>query len=67
VISLDRYREVVQVRDVRAVLAASIVGRVPIGIAGLAILLFVQGRSSSFTLAGSASALHRTPSPRVRT
>ena len=57
-ISLDRYRELFQVRDVRAVLAASIVGRVPIGIAGLAILLFVQGRSSSFTLAGSASALY---------
>ena len=42
----------------RAVLAASIVGRIPIGIAGLAILLFVQGRSASFALAGTASALY---------
>jgi MFS family permease len=30
----------------------------PIGIAGLAILLFVQGRSGSFSLAGTASAMY---------
>lgn len=30
----------------------------PIGLAGLAILLFVQGRSGSFSLAGTASALY---------
>ena len=57
-ISLERYRELFQIRDVRAVLAASVVGRIPIGIAGLAILLFVQGRSASFALAGTASALY---------
>ena len=37
---------------------ASIAGRMPIGIAGLAILLFVQGRSGSFGLAGTASAMY---------
>ncbi len=42
----------------RSALAASIVGRLPIGLAGLAILLFVQNRSGSFVLAGSASALY---------
>ena len=44
--------------QVRATLVASILGRLPIGIAGLAILLFVQRRSGSFALAGSASALY---------
>src|SRR5436853_3619842 len=37
---------------------ASISGRLPIGIAGLAILLFIQGRSNSFAFAGTASALY---------
>lgn len=57
-ISLQRYRELFRVPDVRKVLLASIAGRFPIGIAGLAILLFVQSRSTSFALAGSASALY---------
>src|SRR2546423_8412158 len=57
-ITLQRYRELFDVPDVRASLAASIIGRAPIGIAGFAILLFVQGRSGSFALAGSASALY---------
>jgi MFS family permease len=58
VISFDRYRELLVVPQVRALLLASVVGRVPIGIAGLAVLLFVQSRSKSFALAGSASALY---------
>lgn len=57
-ISFQRYRELFRVPDVGPVLVASIVGRLPIGIAGLAILLFVQNRSASFALAGSASALY---------
>ncbi|MES2562777.1 MAG: MFS transporter, partial [Pseudomonadota bacterium] len=57
-ISLQRYRELFRVPDVGRALLASIVGRFPIGIAGLAILLFVQSRSTSFALAGSASALY---------
>ena len=39
-------------------MVSSIAGRMPIGITGLAILLFVQGRSASFVLAGTASALY---------
>jgi MFS family permease len=57
-ISLDRYRELFLVPQVRSALLASIAGRVPIGLTGLAILLFVQSRSGSFALAGSASALY---------
>lgn len=57
-ISLQRYRALFTVPDVRPALVASIVGRLPIGIAGLAILLFVQNRSGSFALAGGASALY---------
>ena len=57
-ISLHRYRELFDVPQVRTVLVASVVGRLPIGIAGLAILLFVQNRSQSFVLAGTASALY---------
>jgi MFS family permease len=58
VISFQRYHDLFDVPQVRATLIASIVGRLPIGIAGLAILLFVQRRSGSFALAGSASALY---------
>lgn len=57
-ISLQRYRELFRVPGVGPALVASIIGRLPIGIAGLAILLFVQHRSQSFALAGSASALY---------
>jgi MFS family permease len=55
---LDRYRELWQVPAVRQTLLASIPGRLPIGIAGFAILLLVQHKTSSFTLAGMASALY---------
>ena len=57
-ISFDRYRALFDVREVRTALTASIVGRLPIGITGLAILLFVQNRSKSFVLAGLASSLY---------
>ena len=42
----------------RRALAASIVGRIPIGVATLAILLFLQARTGSFAMAGSATALY---------
>ena len=57
-LSLSRYRELFAVANLRATVTSSIVGRMPIGITGLAILLFVQGRSSSFALAGTVSALY---------
>lgn len=57
-ISLARYHEFFAVPGIRAVVVASISGRLPIGITGLAILLFVQGRFASFALAGTAAALY---------
>lgn len=57
-ISFSRYAELLRVPDLWATLAASIVGRLPIGIATLAILLFLQDRTGSFALAGSAAALY---------
>ena len=57
-ISLARYRLLLQTPGLRAALLASIVGRMPIGIAGLAILLYVQSRSGSFASAGLVSALY---------
>ena len=41
-----------------AAVTASVVGRIPIGMAGLSILLFVQGKSGSFAQAGTVSALY---------
>ncbi|HEV7392465.1 MAG TPA: MFS transporter [Burkholderiales bacterium] len=57
-LSFQRYHDLFKVPQLRATLVASIIGRLPIGIAGLAILLFVQRKSGSFALAGSASALY---------
>ena len=56
--SFQRHRDLFRAPELRATVAASIAGRMPIGIAGLAILLFVQGRSGSFILAGIVSALY---------
>lgn len=55
---LDRYRDLFRVPAVRSTLIASIPGRLPIGIAGFAILLLVQTKSGSFVTAGIASALY---------
>ena len=55
---MQRYRNLFAVPEVRATIISSIAGRMPIGIAGLAILLFVQGRSSSFSVAGTASSVY---------
>ena len=57
-ISLQRYATLFRTPDLRATLLASMVGRVPIGVAGLAILLFVQSKSGSFAQAGAVSALY---------
>jgi len=58
VIYLQRYADLFRVPGLRAALAASIIGRIPIGVATLAILLFLQARTDSFALAGSAAALY---------
>jgi MFS family permease len=57
-ISLSRYTELFRVPGLGATLAASMIGRLPIGIATLAILLFLQDRTRSFALAGAAAALY---------
>jgi MFS family permease len=58
VVSLEGYRALFALPQVAATLRASVLGRLPIGIAGLSILLFVQGRSNSFVAAGIASGLY---------
>lgn len=55
---LDRYRDLFRVPAIHATMLASIPGRMPIGIAGFAILLLVQHNSGSFATAGAASALY---------
>ena len=55
---LSRYRDLWRAPAVRQSLLASLPGRLPIGIAGFAILLLVQHKTGSFTLAGMASALY---------
>ena len=57
-LTLQRYRDLFDVPRLRATLIASMLGRLPIGIAGLAILLLVQRQSGSFEAAGTASALY---------
>src|SRR5258708_21761026 len=51
---LTSYRRVLT-RDLRYLFVASIVGRLPIGMSGLAILLLVQGTSGSFAIRGAAT------------
>ena len=55
---LDRYRDLFRVPAIHATMLASVPGRLPIGIAGFAILLLVQHKSGSFITAGIASALY---------
>jgi MFS family permease len=55
-ISLARYAALLEPRDLRATIVASMIGRLPIGITGLAILLLVQTATGSFALGGAATA-----------
>ncbi len=57
-ISLTRYRNLLQASEVREIFAASLIGRLPIGITGLAILLFVQTSRGSFAEGGAAAACY---------
>ena len=54
-ISLQRYAALFAEREVRAMFAASAIGRLPIGVTGLAILLLVQMSSGSFARGGAAA------------
>lgn len=54
-ISLAPYRGVLASRELRYLFAASVIGRLPIGMSGLAILLLVQGATQSFATGGAAT------------
>jgi MFS family permease len=53
--SFDRYRLLLRQPELRRLIAVSVVGRLPIGVTGLAILLAVQHASGSFAAGGAAS------------
>lgn len=57
-ISLARYAALLQAREMRLTIAASMIGRLPIGITGLAILLLVQTATASFSQGGAATACY---------
>ena len=54
-ISLARYAALLEAREVRQIFAVSLLGRLPIGITGLAVLLLVQASSGSFAQGGAAT------------
>jgi MFS family permease len=54
-ISLDRYTTLLEGAEIRRTFAISVLGRLPIGITGLAILLLAQGYTDSFATGGAAS------------
>lgn len=54
-ISLEKYKNVLASPGLGFLFAASIVGRLPIGMSGLSILLLVQGASGSFATGGVAT------------
>jgi MFS family permease len=56
VISLTRYATLLERPELRRTIVASVIGRLPIGILGLAILLASQASSGSFGLAGAVAA-----------
>jgi len=58
VISLARYAALLRPREMRQTIAASLLGRLPIGMTGLGILLLVQSASQSFARGGAATACY---------
>src|SRR5262245_15914490 len=57
-ISLERYATLLAHQDFKSVLTASIIGRLPIGLTGLSILLLDQGATGSFARGGAAAAAY---------
>lgn len=55
-ISFSRYARLLALPHLKATIIASAVGRLPVGIASLAILLLCQQQSGSFALAGATTA-----------
>jgi hypothetical protein len=63
--SLARYVALLGPRELRQTIAASMIGRLPIGITGLAILLLVQTSTGSFARGGVAGRGRRLPAARL--
>lgn len=57
-ISLTRYAVLLSTPDVRSAVAASVLGRLPIGITGLSLLMLAQSASGSFARGGSTAACY---------
>lgn len=57
-ISLSRYATLLERPELRRAIVASVIGRLPIGILGLAILLATQAASGSFGRAGAVAACY---------
>lgn len=57
-ISLARYASLLERSELRQTIIASVIGRMPIGILGLAILLATQASSGSFGIAGVVAACY---------
>jgi MFS family permease len=58
VISLARYSDLLAQAALRSAIAASVLGRLPIGITGLAILMLAQDTSGSFGRGGAVAACY---------
>lgn len=58
VISLSRYATLLEQPELRKTIVASVIGRMPIGILGLAILLATRASSGSFGVAGAVAACY---------
>jgi MFS family permease len=57
-ISLSRYAALLQRAELRRTIVASVFGRLPMGVLGLAILLATQASTGSFGLAGAVAACY---------
>src|SRR5688572_8537846 len=52
---MQAYRRILQVPHMKLLFGATLLARMPIGINGLAIVLFLRDRSGSFAVAGAAA------------
>jgi len=57
-ISLARYADLLAIPELRATFLASLIGRLPIGITGLAVLLLAKSSTGSFAIAGTTTACY---------
>lgn len=57
-ISFARYTSLLSIPDLRGALLASLIGRLPVGMTGLAVLLLAKSTSGSFAIAGATTACY---------